>query len=205
MKRTKYNIQHKREKMKNEIIQAAVSLFMKKGFDRVSLSDISSKINRGRTTVYEYFKNKNEILAQYLEEEMLRYHEKVIDIMGRNIGFKDKLMEFVSLQLEYGIHHGGFSQLFRSLSRVSRDISEKTEIVIREKHREVYRVLTNEFSLAIKRKDIRDMPPELVMQLLINATSLPVRSKKDQARTAEEVLSIFWSGISNADVQVGRK
>jgi AcrR family transcriptional regulator len=205
MKRKKYNVRHKREKRKNEIIQAAVSLFMEKGFDRVSLSDISSKINRGRTTVYEYFSNKNEILALYLEKEMFRYHEKVMAIMGKKADFKDKLMEFIGLQLEYGSYHRGFSQLFRSLSRGSEDISVKIEKVIRGKHHEIYSALTDEFSSAIGRNEIRDMPPALMMQLLINATSLPVRSNKDQTRTAEEVFSVFWSGISNTNTQAERK
>lgn len=201
MERKKYNVQNKREKRKDEIIDAAVSLFMEKGFDRVSLSDIASRIKKGRTTIYEYFRDKNEILASYLEKEMIGYHEKVMAILRKKACLRDKLMEFISLQLEYGTYHRGFSQLFRSLSRGGTAISEKTETVIRQKHHEIYSALTNEFLKAMRKKEIRAMPPGLIMQILINATSFPLRSKTEKARTAEDVLSVFWSGISSTNTQ----
>ncbi|TAL57509.1 MAG: TetR/AcrR family transcriptional regulator [Nanoarchaeota archaeon] len=197
MKRKTYNVQFKREGKKNEIIQAAVQLFIEKGFDKVSLADIASKINLGRTTIYEYFNNKSEILSLYLEKEMLEYHKKVMAIVDKKTVLRDKLMEFIKLQLEYGSYHKSFSQLFRSLSRSSGDISGKTEAAIRGKHQEIYVSLMNEFNAAIRQKEIRDLPSDILMQLLINATSFPVRSKKEPTQTAEEVFSIFWSGISN--------
>ncbi|KAF0144206.1 MAG: hypothetical protein FD156_2022 [Nitrospirae bacterium] len=205
MKRKKYNVQHKRDKKKGEIIQSSAQLFVEKGFEKVTLSDIASKNNLGRTTVYEYFNNKNEILAAYLEREMTDYHKKVMAIMDKKVAFKIKLMEFIKLQLEYGSYHKSFSQLFRSLSRSSGDISGKTEAAIRGKHQAIYAALMNEFNAAIRRKEIRDLPANILMQLLINATSFPVRSKKEPAQTAEEVFSIFWSGISNINFQAGRK
>lgn len=203
MKRKKYNVRLKREGKRDAIIQAAVQLFIERGFDRVSLSDIASKINLGRTTIYEYFKNKSKILALYLEKEMLEYHKKVMAIMDNKIALRNKLMEFIKLQLEYGSYHRSFSQLFQSLSRSSSDISARTEAAIRGKHQEIYVALINEFNAAIRRKEIRDIPSDILMQLLINATSFPVRSKKEPIRTAEEVFSIFWSGISK--IRCGKK
>lgn len=196
MKRKKYNVQHKRDKRKDEIIHSAVLLFMEKGFDRVSLSDIADTVNMGRTTIYEYFDNKNEILALYLEQQMSQYHEEVMAIMDKKATLRDKLMEFIKLQLEYASFHTGFSQLFRSLSRSSGDISAKTGATIGEKHRGIYVALTNELNAAIRKREIKNLSADLLMQILINATSFPVRGKKIPARTAEEVFSIFWSGIS---------
>ncbi len=201
MKRKKYNVRFKREGKKDEIIQAAVQLFIEKGFDRVSLSDIASRLNLGRTTIYEYFNNKSEILALYLEKEILDYHEKVMSIMNKKVAFRNKLMEFIKLQLEYGGYHKSFSQLFRSLSRSSGNISAKTEAAIRGKHQEIYVALMNEFNAAIRRKEIRDLPSDVLMQLLINATSFSLRGKKEPAQIAEEVFSIFWSGISNINLK----
>jgi len=201
MKRKKYNVRFKREGKKDEIIQAAVQLFIEKGFDRVSLSDIASRLNLGRTTIYEYFNNKSEILALYLEKEILDYHEKVMSIMNKKVAFRNKLMEFIKLQLEYSGYHKSFSQLFRSLSRSSGNISAKTEAAIRGKHQEIYVALMNEFNAAIRRKEIRDLPSDVLMQLLINATSFSLRGKKEPAQIAEEVFSIFWSGISNINLK----
>jgi AcrR family transcriptional regulator len=192
----KYNVGHKRDGKKDEIVQAAVQLFMEKGFDRVSLSEIAGKINLGRTTIYEYFNNKNEILATYLEREMTVYHNKVTAIFKKKAAIEEKLRDFITLQLEYGSYHRGFSQLFGSLSRDAKDISAKTEAAIREKHREIYSLLIHEFNDALQGGKVRNLSPGLIMQLLINATSFPVKSGNDLRQTAEQVFSIFWSGIS---------
>lgn len=197
MRRKRYNVRDKRENRKGEIVRAAVLLFMEKGFDGATLSDISERLNLGRTTLYEYFKNKDEILAAYLEKEITSYHEKVMSVLAVKGDFKNRLTGFIKLQLEYGSYHKGFSQMFRALSRSSGKISKKIEIKIREKHQEIYEALTKEFSSAVRRKEIRAFPPGLLMQVLINATSFPVRSERNTEQTAEEVFSIFWSGISN--------
>lgn len=192
----KYNVEHKRDKKKEEIVQAAVQLFIEKGFDRISLSDIARKVNLRRTTIYEYFNNKNEILASYLEKEMTSYHEKVKAIMAKKAALQEKLREFITLQLEYSNYHKGFSRLLHSLSRSAREISDETEAMIREKHQEIYAALINQFSAAIEKREIRNISSGLVMQILINATSFPIKSGKDLQQTAGEVLSLFWSGIS---------
>jgi len=196
MKKRKYNVTQKREKKRDEIALAAAGLFMEKGFDRVRFSDIASEAHLGRTTIYEYFTNKDEILATYLEREMGRYHERAMAVLEKKIALREKLKEFIALQLEYGSSHRGFSQLFRSLSVSSAAISSKVERFIREKHNAVYSALTGELSTAIERKEIRNIPPTLIMQLLINSTSFPIKGNSETSRTADEVLSIFWSGIS---------
>ncbi len=201
----KYNVGHKRDRKKNEILQVAVQLFLEKGFNRVSLSEIATRLNLGRTTIYEYFKDKNEILALYLEREMVSYHEQVQTIFRNRADIKDKLRELIVLQLEYGRYHRGFSQLLHLLSKSAKEISAKTEALIRERHKEIYAILTNEINDAIRRKKIRNLSPGLIMQLLINATSFPVNSGDNLRQTAEEIFSIFWSGISNNQMKKEHK
>lgn len=78
-------IRLRREKKKNEIIGTAAQLFLEKGFENVALSDIAEEIKMGRTTIYEYFENKNEIMATYLEKEMSAYHAKIRWLSSRRI------------------------------------------------------------------------------------------------------------------------
>jgi len=46
---------------KQEIIQAAITVFAQKGFTKTKMADIAQAANIGKGTIYEYFKNKNEI------------------------------------------------------------------------------------------------------------------------------------------------
>lgn len=71
-------MKRKREssEIKKEIIDAARQLFLEEGYQHVSMRKIASKIGYTPTTIYIYFKNKEEILLHLLEEGYsLFYHE----------------------------------------------------------------------------------------------------------------------------------
>lgn len=50
------------EEKKNEIMEKAVESFLQKGFHNTHMIDITNACGMGRTTIYQYFKNKHEIL-----------------------------------------------------------------------------------------------------------------------------------------------
>jgi AcrR family transcriptional regulator len=53
---------------RQEIIDTARALFIKDGFDKTQVSDISKKLNVAQGLVYHYFKSKTEILYAVIDE-----------------------------------------------------------------------------------------------------------------------------------------
>jgi TetR/AcrR family fatty acid metabolism transcriptional regulator len=53
----------KKEK-KDQIVEAAIREFARKGFSRTTINDIASAAGIGKGTVYEYFSNKEEIVHE---------------------------------------------------------------------------------------------------------------------------------------------
>lgn len=49
------------DKKKEEIMQESIKVFVQKGYYDTKLSDIADRCGMGRTTLYQYFKNKDEI------------------------------------------------------------------------------------------------------------------------------------------------
>lgn len=49
-------------KRKNEIMDCTMEVLMKKGYHDTNLRDIADGLGIGRTTIYQYFKNKDEII-----------------------------------------------------------------------------------------------------------------------------------------------
>lgn len=49
------------EKKREEIMKEALEVFAEKGYYNTTLSDIAERCGMGRTTLYQYFKNKDEI------------------------------------------------------------------------------------------------------------------------------------------------
>lgn len=56
-----------RKEKKDLITKAALNIFVKKGFARSTISDISKEAGIGKGTIYEYFKNKDEIVVYSFE------------------------------------------------------------------------------------------------------------------------------------------
>lgn len=50
------------DKVKEEIIRASEAVFERYGYLRVSMQDISKECKKGRSTLYHYFNNKEEVL-----------------------------------------------------------------------------------------------------------------------------------------------
>lgn len=55
---------------KNEILDAAASLFAKKGFDNTSTNDILEVVGIARGTLYHHFKSKEDIMDALIERHM---------------------------------------------------------------------------------------------------------------------------------------
>lgn len=60
----------KEEKIKNEAIQASTILFQQFGFQKTTMEDIAKAMRRGKSTLYYYFKSKDEIFDAVLENEI---------------------------------------------------------------------------------------------------------------------------------------
>jgi AcrR family transcriptional regulator len=60
----------KKQQTRKAIIEAAIRLFTKKGFEQTSMDELASAAGVGKGTIYGYFKAKEEIFLAYCEAEI---------------------------------------------------------------------------------------------------------------------------------------
>jgi len=60
----------KDEKIKEEIISSAQKLFIQFGISKTTMEDIAKTTGKGKSTLYYYFKNKEEIFTAVLDKEI---------------------------------------------------------------------------------------------------------------------------------------
>ncbi len=195
MRRYTPKVQAKRDKRKEDIARTAARLFREKGYDGASLVDIAREMKLGRTTLYEYFRRKHEVLAFHLVREMQLYHRRVRDIFEEGASFRDTLEEFIKIQVVYGAIHADFGHLLRALERNAPGLARRTKTRIVELHGEVYDWMKKAIRAAIARGEIRELQAGLLMQLLVNATSLPLRRTDGTDPPVQAILDVFWKGI----------
>jgi len=96
-----------RQEMKQHILDAAKELFLSEGFENVSIRRIAQKIEYSPTTVYIYFKDKEEILLALHDEgfrKLLRRFENVdtiADPLERLRAIGQEYINFAFENVEY--------------------------------------------------------------------------------------------------------
>jgi AcrR family transcriptional regulator len=101
-------ITERKEKQKEEIrkmiLKASMKLFINEGFEKVSIRKIANIIEYSPTTIYLYFKDKNEILFQLCEEGfiILEAHNKnLLEIKNPLVRLQKMGENYVGFGLQY--------------------------------------------------------------------------------------------------------
>lgn len=76
-----------------DILASARTLFRDNGFHNTKMEDIAQGAGVGKGTLYEYFKNKQQIFDETCFEYVHTILENVEEIRNLDISFKDKIMQ----------------------------------------------------------------------------------------------------------------
>lgn len=85
---------------KDKLIDVARQLFAHKGVENTTMNDIASASDKGRRTIYTYFKSKTEIFNAVVNREAQSIIERIADIPPMPISPEEKLMNFIFSRFE---------------------------------------------------------------------------------------------------------
>ena len=77
------------------LVDVARHLFAQKGLDGTTMNDIAVASQKGRRTLYTYFKNKEEIYYAVIESEVERISEKMDEVANREMDSEQKVVMLV--------------------------------------------------------------------------------------------------------------
>jgi len=86
-----------KEKKRNDIACACKDILLEHGIKNLTISHIAKTANIGKGTVYEYFKNKEEIVFEIMTTFIAEHEKKLAEIVSENIDIKEKLFHFLYL------------------------------------------------------------------------------------------------------------
>ena len=110
-----------KEARRNEIIEAAVTEFLEKGYEGASIDSISKRAGLSKGGYYHHFKNKDEVLlaANYRYLEPIN---KFINEAKTNLNSADALKKFINDYLNYwSLHPRELQFTFLSISKMIPD------------------------------------------------------------------------------------
>jgi AcrR family transcriptional regulator len=166
------------EQKKSEIAHKALYAFAFEGFHKTSLNGIARMCGIGRTTIYEYFHNKDEIFACSLDHTfdlMKLDFQGILDTPG--LGCLERLAAIIRAILKEFYEDRRI--LFLLLEHSMRILRENRELAgrLRERALEVQSLLASLLAEGIERGELRPVPADrlaLSLGLLVEAAILQI-------------------------------
>ena len=97
--------ERQKENLRQVIFDAASELFAQEGYANVSMRKIAEKIEYSPTTIYLYFKDKNELLKFICEETFAKLGEQIREISEPETDEIEALRKGLLAYVHFGLEH----------------------------------------------------------------------------------------------------
>lgn len=87
-------------KTREKLIEVARQLFAHKGVENTTMNDIAAASDKGRRTIYTYFRNKREIYNAVIERESEQLVQKLREVADSDATASEKVRRFINSRLE---------------------------------------------------------------------------------------------------------
>ncbi len=86
---------------KEKIISAATSLFSRFGLEKTTMEDIAKAAKKGKSSLYYYFKSKEEVFAEVIKKEIAGLKTAIVEAIEKEDDPYNKFRKFVDARLNY--------------------------------------------------------------------------------------------------------
>ena len=158
---TRQRIALERQARMDLILDGAETLFTEKGYNDTSISDIAEASDFSRTSIYQYFNNKEEIYLLLLE----RYTDMLTDRLrvatGKPPKVTDKITAFLEEMRELIKEKPNFFALyFIQRHEVEPRLSPELRDHLNARRREIENIFRDFYREGVKKGEVRDIRPK---------------------------------------------
>lgn len=182
-------------KRRHEIFHQVVSVFVKKGFHETSMREIAESAGLGKSTLYDYFKTKDEILLYFFEDQIVELTEAAQKIALQNIPADERLRQVMKTHLEFLQAN---KSLFMKLSLEAQRLKLESQKEIQKKRHAYQDLVRGLIEEGIREGAFRKVDPLLAARMLINTLAPVVYTSRPTGTVQEmmeETMDVFFKGI----------
>lgn len=85
---------------RHAIMEASRDLFARFGYKKTTMEDIAMALRKGKSSLYYYFKNKEEIFQAVIDLESEMLHSKLLEVVKSGNDAASKLKNYVTVRME---------------------------------------------------------------------------------------------------------
>lgn len=183
---------------RTEIIDAARTVFARRGFAHGILDEIAEEAGMAKGTVYLYFRSKTEIYKAVLDHDMKILKQSTLERIEAAPGLKEKIGAFILSRIENAESRREF---FRIMDSEQENVAP-TRSQFHEFLREPVQRLAAALAEASARGEVRPIPPEKTVWMIADMTrgTIQRRLMGVLTGTAEEeagfLLDFVWRALA---------
>ena len=180
---------------RKQIFDASVHLFLEKGFNETSMREIAAAAGIGKSTLYDYYKSKDEILVSYFANEIAVITARAEEIIQADWTISEKLRKIMQMHLGYLVNS---KQIFLKLSLEAQRLSADSQDQI-QFHRHAYQDMLRELvEEGTRRGEFRPVNSLFAARSIFSLLSIAVfttRPTGTPEEMLEQALGILFQGI----------
>lgn len=189
----------KKSRIRDEIIEIGKKLFSHYGLKKTTMDDVARKLNKGKSTLYYYFKSKEELFKAVIDKEALAISEKVREAVAKESGPKKKLKAYALTRLACTKNLANYYRVMRDEYLADYELIQNIEKKHEEEHLDMIKDILKggikQKVFSIKNMDIT----AYLIQTQLKEFENPWAVEMDMGSlesTIEELLQILFNGIA---------
>ena len=183
------------DRRRHEIFDASVHLFLEKGFRETSMREIADAAGMGKSTLYDYFRSKDEILLWGVEDQIMDLNTRAQEIVNETAPAMERLQKIMKHHLEYLI---ASRELYLKLSFEVQRLAIESQQRIQLKRHTYQDLIRHLIDDGIQEGTFRPVNSLLVSRTLITALTPAVYTTRPTGTPQEmlnEAFDIIMKGI----------
>ena len=172
------------EQRQREIAETAVALFIEQGFNETSMRQIAKLLGMGKSTIYDYFPSKDDIIVYVVREHLTVLKERAQAITEEEGNAADHLDQIMKMHLAFLLGNRAF--YLRLMFEAQRLKAESQQRI--QSYRYAYQDLVKTLiEVGIQQGCFRAVDSTMAMKTLISMMT-PVVYTSRPSSTPEEML-----------------
>lgn len=194
--------EREKSRHREEMLAAALELFSQKGYHNVSMHEIAEKAEFSIGTMYNFFRNKEELYKALITQKANEYHQVLIKALEGSDNVLTMLRSYVAAKSKvFANNIATFRLYFAETQGASFNIQAGLGRDIRKMYDEIVDNLTSVFERGVQKKIFRKMDPRLMAMTLEGISNeflfrwLENPKRHPYQSNVRKIMDVFLGGV----------
>lgn len=184
---------------KHQIIEAAGIIFERYGFKKTTMDDIAFAAGKGKSSLYYYFKNKEEVFEAVVAHEAKQLVAEINKAINATHSAVEKLRSYVNIRMKRFVQRGNLATALNDNFLATFAFIEKIQNNYRDFEIEMIAGIINE---GINRKEFKPVDANFTSEAILTCMigfEVPLLTKmkttEESVTKINDVIDMFFYGI----------